>query len=61
MVTGLQLPNSNGFVFVRSTYSFCRFVSLEKTLFFVEVLGGCSTDLEVAVKELVGRRHRNVL
>ena len=27
----------------------------------VDVLGGWSTDVEVAVKELVGRRHRDVL
>ena len=27
---------------------------------FVDVLGGWSTDMEVAVKELVGRRHRDV-
>ena len=27
----------------------------------VDVLGGWSTDIEVAVKELVGRHHRDVL
>ena len=27
----------------------------------VDVLGGWSTDVEVAVKELVGRRHKDVL
>ena len=27
----------------------------------VDVLGGCSTDVEVAVKELAGRRHKDVL
>ena len=27
---------------------------------FVDVLGGWSTDMEVAVKKLVGRRHRDV-
>ena len=27
----------------------------------VDILGGWSTDVEVAVKELVGRRHRDVL
>ena len=27
----------------------------------VDVLGGWSTDVEVAAKELVGRRHRDVL
>ena len=27
----------------------------------VDVLGGLSTDVEVAVKELVGRRHKDVL
>ena len=27
----------------------------------VDVLGGCSTDVVVAMKELVGRRHRDIL
>ena len=31
------------------------------SMYFIYVLGGWSTDMEVAVKELVGRHHKDVL
>ena len=36
-------------------------VEISQYNIIVDVLGGWTTDVEVAVKELVGRRHRDVL